>query len=138
MTTPAPAHSGTTPPALTLTATVLEAPDAHALAGFYRALLGWTVTMDEPDWVKLSAPGGSPSLSFQTAEVYRPPVWPPVPGTQGMQLHLDIETTDLDRSAAHAESFGATVSPHQPQPEDTRVLFDPAGHPFCLWVRTPE
>jgi hypothetical protein len=34
----------------------------------------------------------------------------------------------------HALSCGATLAEFQPQ-ELVRVLFDPAGHPFCLWVR---
>jgi catechol 2,3-dioxygenase-like lactoylglutathione lyase family enzyme len=39
-----------------LAATVLDAPDARELAGFYRQLLGWETVEDEPDWVKLRAP----------------------------------------------------------------------------------
>jgi hypothetical protein len=32
-----------TPPRMTLSATVLDAPDARALAAFYQRLLGWEV-----------------------------------------------------------------------------------------------
>lgn len=126
-----------TSPPLTFTATVLDAPDAHALSEFYRALLGWTVDQDEPDWVKITPPGGGTALSFQTADGYQPPVWPSTEGTQQMMLHLDFETADLTASVSHALTLGATLSPHQPQ-EDVRVMLDPAGHPFCLWIRTGE
>ena len=126
-----------TPPPLSMTATVLDAPDPRALADFYRRLLGWTVTADEPDWVKLNPPGGGPGLSFQAEPVFRRPTWPSTPDRQQMMLHLDIETTDLAASVAHAVSLGATPADFQPQP-DVRVMLDPAGHPFCLWIRTEE
>jgi len=126
-----------TPPPLSLTATVLDAPDPRALADFYRRLLGWTVTADEPDWVKLNPPGGGAGLSFQAEPGYVRPTWPCTSDRQQMMLHLDFETADLAASTAHAESLGATLADFQPQ-ADTRVLLDPTGHPFCLWIRTPE
>jgi catechol 2,3-dioxygenase-like lactoylglutathione lyase family enzyme len=118
-----------------LTATVLDTPDPHALADFYRRLLGWTVVADEPDWVKLHPPEGGPGLSFQEEPVYQRPTWPSRPDIQQMQLHLDIEVDDLDAGTARAVAEGATLADFQPQ-EDVRVFLDPAGHPFCLWVRT--
>ncbi len=130
-----------------LAATVLDAPDAQELAGFYRRLLGWAVAEDEPDWVRLQAPGdgaaegsaadgpagGGPSLSFQTERGYVPPVWPAGPGDPQMSMHLDFEVDDLDAATAHAVTAGATLAGFQPQ-DDVRVLMDPAGHPFCLFV----
>ena len=38
---------------LTLTATVLDSPDAGRLADFYRRLLGWEVRAEESDWVEI-------------------------------------------------------------------------------------
>ena len=35
--------------------------------------------------------------------------------------------------AGHAVACGAVLAEYQPQ-ELVRVLLDPAGHPFCLWV----
>ena len=121
-------------PAMTLTAAVLDSPDARALADFYRRLLGWTVRADEPDWVTLAAPGGGAGLSFQTEDAYRPPAWPAGHGDQQMMLHLDIEVEDLDDAGAYAVAEGAFLADYQPQ-ENVRVYLDPAGHPFCLWVR---
>ena len=120
---------------LTLTATVLDAPDARALAAFYARLLGWTVRADESDWVALSAPGGGAALSFQTEPAYVRPAWPAGPGDQQMMTHLDIEVDDLDAGGAHAVAAGAVLTDYQPQ-DDVRVYLDPAGHPFCLWIRT--
>ena len=120
-------------PELKLTATVLDAPDPRALAGFYQRLLGWPIGRDEPDWVTLRPPGGGAGLSFQTEAAYARPTWPARPGDQLMMMHLDIEVEDLEIAGAHAVAAGAVLAEYQPQ-EDVRVYLDPAGHPFCLWV----
>jgi catechol 2,3-dioxygenase-like lactoylglutathione lyase family enzyme len=120
-------------PRLSLTGTVLDAPDANALAEFYRRLLGWETRFDEPGWVTLSAPGGGAGLSFQTEAHYVRPTWPSTTQAQQMMMHLDIKVDDLAVASAHAESAGATPAEYQPQ-EHVRVYLDPAGHPFCLWA----
>ncbi|MFF7158165.1 VOC family protein [Streptomyces sp. NPDC008139] len=125
----------TAPLRTTFTAVVLDAPDATALADFYRRLLGWEVTAREPDWVKLNPPGGGTGLSFQTEPLYTPPTWPSAPAAQQMMLHLDFEVTDLSAGTATALACGAVLAAYQPE-DDTRIFLDPAGHPFCLWVRT--
>lgn len=122
-------------PRMTLSTVVLGAPDAGALADFYRRLLGWTVERAEPDWVKLSPPDGGTALSFQTEETFVRPTWPAGPGDQQMMIHLDIKVDDLDTAGAHAVAAGAVLADHQPQ-DDVRVYLDPAGHPFCLWIVT--
>jgi catechol 2,3-dioxygenase-like lactoylglutathione lyase family enzyme len=117
----------------TLTTVVLDAPDAHELADFYRRLLGYVVREEEPDWLVIVPPGGGTGLSFQTEPEYVPPVWPArKPGEQQMMLHLDIQVDDLDGEVERAVGLGATLHDYQPQ-DDVRVLLDPAGHPFCLW-----
>ncbi|MEU8271917.1 VOC family protein [Sphaerisporangium sp. NPDC049002] len=120
-------------PRMTVSGIVLGSPDPHELAAFYHRLLGWEVRDDEPDWVKLAAPGGGPGLSFQTETAYVRPAWPAGPGDQQMMVHLDILVDDLDVAGAHAEASGATLAEFQPQ-DDVRVYLDPAGHPFCLFV----
>jgi catechol 2,3-dioxygenase-like lactoylglutathione lyase family enzyme len=121
------------PPRMTLSGIVLDSPDAHVLAAFYRRLLGWSVVQDEPDWVKLRAPDGGPGLSFQTERAHVRPTWPAGPGDQQMMLHLDLEVDDLDVAGAHAVAAGAVVAEYQPQ-DGVRVYVDPAGHPFCLFL----
>jgi catechol 2,3-dioxygenase-like lactoylglutathione lyase family enzyme len=122
-------------PRMTLSTVVLDAPDAPALADFYRRLLGWTVERAEPSWVKLSGPDGGAPLSFQTEEAYIRPTWPAGPGDEQMMVHLDIKVDDLDAAGAHAVAAGAVLAGYQPQ-DDVRVYLDPAGHPFCLWIVT--
>jgi catechol 2,3-dioxygenase-like lactoylglutathione lyase family enzyme len=120
-------------PRLTVTGTNIDAPDANALADFYRRLLGWTASTDEPGWVILQPPGGGHTLNFQTEERYMRPVWPAGPGDQQMMMHLEIEVDDLEASVAHPVEAGATLADFQPQ-DDVRVCLDPAGHPFCLFL----
>jgi hypothetical protein len=117
-----------------LAATVLDAPDARRLAAYYRELLGWQVTEDGPDWVMIAPPGGGTGLSFQTEPDYVRPHWPTTPGRPQMMLHLDIEVDDLTAAVDRAVALGATPAGFQPQ-DDVRVLLDPVGHPFCLFVR---
>ena len=111
---------------------VVDAPDGPALARFYADLLGWEIAKEDPGGAAILPPGGVAYLAFQTAVHYTPPVWPPVAGEQQMMLHLDFEVSDLEAAVAHARELGAQEAAHQPQ-ETVRVLFDPAGHPFCLY-----
>src|ERR1700753_1434389 len=118
---------------MSLTAVVLDAPDAQALSGFYRQLLGWKVAADEPGWVKLEPPAGGTGLSSQTEPLYRPPTWPSDPDQQQMMTHLDIHVDDLEAAGALALAEGATLAEFQPQ-EHVRVYLDPVGHPFCFFL----
>ncbi|MEV5339062.1 VOC family protein [Streptomyces sp. NPDC052676] len=121
-----------------LVAATLDAPSARELADFYLRLLpGWRVWNGEdgPDWVHIRPPDGSTGLSFQTEPHYVPPVWPTEPGRQQMAVHLDIAVDDLEGETAAALLAGARLAAFQPQAH-VRVLLDPAGHPFCLYVPT--
>lgn len=123
-------------PRMRVSATVLDAPDAQALGAFYQRLLGWEVVWSEPGWMKIAHPLGelvAPGLSFQTSEGYQPPAWPNEPGRQQMEAHVDIGVADLAEGVAWAVECGATLAAHQPQ-DDVRVLLDPAGHPFCVFL----
>ena len=121
-------------PRCTLTAAVLDTPDPRGLARFYQQLLGWPLGTDDPEWTTLRPEGGGAGLSFQLEEHHVRPVWPAGPGDPRMQLHLDIEVDDLAAATEIAAAAGAEVARFQPQ-DDVRVCLDPAGHPFCLWVR---
>jgi hypothetical protein len=111
---------------------VLEAPDPHALLQFWSELLDKPIHSESETGGALDLGEGVAFLAVQRAEVHEPPVWPPEPGKQGMQLHLDVEVSDLEVSVAHAVELGARVADFQPQ-DDVRVMLDPAGHPFCLY-----
>jgi catechol 2,3-dioxygenase-like lactoylglutathione lyase family enzyme len=123
-------------PTSRLTAAVLGTPDPRGLARFYQQLLGWPLRDDDEEWATLRPADGSTGLSFQLEEDHVPPVWPPQPGTQQMQQHLDIEVDDLEAACALAEAAGARpLGGHEDPGEVVRVLADPAGHPFCLFAR---
>ncbi|AKU18806.1 VOC family protein [Luteipulveratus mongoliensis] len=114
---------------------VLNAPDARTLAAFYRDLLGWDLVGDDPHFVAMGMPGAPANLAFQTESLYERPTWPAESGKQQMMLHLDIGVRSLDKAVEDAVALGAELPEHQPQ-DDVRVLLDPAGHPFCLYVDT--
>ncbi|MFZ3554606.1 VOC family protein [Streptomyces sp. BH055] len=119
---------------VTFGATVLGTPDPPALADFYRALLGWEEIERTPEWVRLGALGQErPGLSFQLEADHVPPQWPQKRGSQQMQAHLDLEVDDLGAEAERAVALGATLEAFQPQ-DDVRVLRDPHGHLFCLFL----
>ena len=115
---------------------VLDAPDGPELARFYGRLLGWQVYPDGDNFASV-APGENAgyNLACQTEKNYARPVWPSVAGRPQMSMHLDIEVDDLDEAVAHAISVGATEAEYQPQ-KTVRVMLDPAGHPFCLYLDT--
>ncbi|MBC9821544.1 VOC family protein [Terrabacter sp. MAHUQ-38] len=113
---------------------VLDAPDASDLAHFYQRLLGWTLYKDSPGWATLAPDETSGyNLAFQQEPNYVRPVWPSEAGRPLMMLHLDLEVDDLEAATAYAVEVGAQVAAYQPQ-EDVRVMLDPAGHPFCLYL----
>lgn len=122
-------------PGFRLSSTVLGSADPLGLAAFYRELLGWQAVRESPEWVVIGPADGTAGLSFQREDSHVPPTWPSGPGEQQMQLHLDIAVDDLDAGVSRAKGLGASLAPYQPQ-DDVRVLIDPAGHPFCLYVPT--
>ncbi len=112
---------------------VLEAPDPHALARFYSDLLGWEIAKQDAEGAAIAPPEGVVYIAFQFSEEYVPPVWPAQQDAQRITMHLDFEVVDLSTAVAHALELGAREVGHQPQ-DDVRVLLDPAGHPFCLYL----
>lgn len=113
---------------------VLDAPDARELARFYERLLGRTIFDDSPEWVTLApSRDAGYNLAFQTESNYVRPVWPSEPGKPLMMMHLDLQVDDLQEAVAHAVQAGAELASFQPQ-ADVRVMLDPSGHPFCLYL----
>lgn len=113
---------------------VLDAPDARELAHFYERLLGWRIFNESEEWVDLApSEDAGYNLAFATEKHYVRPVWPTEEGRPQMSMHLDLEVDDLDVAVAHAVEVGAEMAAYQPQ-ETVRVMLDPAGHPFCLYL----
>lgn len=131
-------------PRLELTSVTIGAPNPRELARFYARLLGGEITADdappegmpaEAGWaqVRTRSDFGQITLNFEYEAEWRTPVWPSQPDEQHITQHLDIRVDDLDAAVAWAQDCGATLDPYQPQ-ETVRVMRDPAGHPFCLFL----
>ena len=125
-------------PFLRWTGVCLDCADADELAQFYSTLLGWEIAArDGAYWITLRDPTGGVGLNIQAEAWYQPPVWPEQPGAQTKMLHFEIQVEDMDAAIAHVVAAGARIAPHQPAdraPDELRVMLDPAGHPFCLYV----
>jgi predicted enzyme related to lactoylglutathione lyase len=116
---------------------VLDAEDGRALAHFYARLLGWQIfNEDESGAAVAPSEEAGYNLAFETEKHYVRPVWPTVDGEPQMSMHLDIAVDDLDEAVAYAVEVGAELASYQPQ-ETVRVMLDPAGHPFCLYLDHP-
>lgn len=109
--------------------------DPHELAKFYAALLGWEVMFHDEEWACVGAPGTNqgtyPGILFQRNPAYKPPVWPEEPEAMQQMAHLDFAVNDLEKAVQYAIHSGATIADEQFS-NNWRVMFDPAGHPFCL------
>jgi glyoxalase superfamily protein len=117
---------------------VLGVPDARELAHFYARLIDWRIFNESDSWADL-APSvhAGYNLAFKTEADYVRPVWPTEEGKPQISMHLDLEVDNLDDAVAHAVGIGAELASYQPQ-EHVRVMLDPAGHPFCLYLDTDD
>lgn len=132
-----------TRPRLQLTSVTIGTSQPRELAQFYAKLLDYEITAlegpgsNEPPkagWAQAKPPGGGfPTLNFEFERCFQRPVWPAEPGKQTASEHLDIQVDDLETAVAWAVTCGAELDPFQPQ-DDVRVMRDPDGHPFCLFL----
>jgi catechol 2,3-dioxygenase-like lactoylglutathione lyase family enzyme len=106
---------------------VLDCPDPAALAAFYSALLGLSVTYDDGDWAVAAVSDTSSGLAFQRAPGNPPPTWPDPAVPQ--QFHLDVMVDDVAAAGPRVLALGARKL------DGDNVYADPAGHPFCLIPR---
>lgn len=118
-----------------LSAFTLDCKNPYELAKFYGALLQWEIPYQEEAYVIAAPPGipqgAYPGITFQKNPDYIPPVWPEEAEAQQQMAHLDFAVDDLEKAVQHAIHCGASLAGKQFS-ESWRVLFDPAGHPFCL------
>jgi Glyoxalase-like domain len=111
----------------------LDCADPVPLAEFWAALLDGTVIANTEDVSVVQ----TDTIMIATIRVpgYQPPTWPG--GETPKHLHLDLAVADLAEAESTALRLGARRADHQPQPDQWRVLTDPAGHPFCLTANIP-
>ncbi|MDR1704073.1 MAG: VOC family protein [Clostridiales bacterium] len=123
-------------PRIKLYALTLDAKDPLALARFYSALMKWDIVPIQGDEYVIIAPhraeqGQYPGITFQLNPDYVPPVWPDKPEAQQQMAHIDFIVEDMGKAVEYAVKCGARVADEQFS-EYWTVMFDPAGHPFCL------
>ncbi|MDN5851759.1 MAG: VOC family protein [Actinomycetia bacterium] len=106
----------------------LECTDPSALAHFWAQVLDGEVAVETPAFCAVKV--ADLFIGAVHVDGYQPPTWPS--GDRPQQMHLDLAVDDLDATEATAIRLGAAKSEYQPSPGRSRVLRDPAGHPFCL------
>jgi hypothetical protein len=107
-----------------------DCPNANELADFYVKLSGWKKEISSDEWAAIRTPHGI-LMVFQTVENYEPPVWPWENDNQQQMAHIDFYVDNLEESVECALKNGAKKAGIQYFDTST-VMFDPAGHPFCL------
>jgi hypothetical protein len=132
---------------------VLDCLHPRMLAEFYRQLLAMSYRAGdepppdgEPDsrgdtWVVLYDPSGGWRIAFQGVAELPEPTWPTGPRPQMLHLDLVVPTVeDLDAQHERALALGARLlRDRSDDPEEPlRVYADPVGHPFCVFVSTPQ
>lgn len=118
-------------PVAVLTSITLDCADADQLARFYSSLLGLSEEYGAEDRSAIALRGDSgPYLSCVRVDGYEPPAWP----SPGQQAHLDVTVDSLDEGVARVVELGGRLAEPQPNPEQWRVVLDPAGHPLCLML----
>ncbi len=121
------------------TTVTLDCRDAEALASFYGGLFGWEINdRDGIGWVQVRDPDGGIGLNFQADNSYEPPTWPDEHGRQAKMMHFEILVEDLDAAVSRVLRARGAEASYQPADRDQtrlRIMLDPAGHPFCLFVQ---
>jgi Glyoxalase-like domain len=122
-------------PPIRIQCVVIDCADAHGLARFWAAALGWRVTFSSDAECALEPPEGSAE-----ADVVPDLLFVKVPDEKVVKnrLHLDLRPADqaatverlLDLGASHAE-IGQTGE------EPWVVLADPEGNEFCVLAPRP-
>ena len=107
-----------------------DCPNAKELADFYVKITGWNKEISSDEWAGIRTPEGI-LLVFQTVKNYIPPAWPWKEDKQQQMAHIDFKVANLPDAETLAIKYGAKKAEVQYFDTST-VMFDPAGHPFCI------
>ncbi len=111
-------------------AVTLDCADPQVLADFYQRATGWPRVYDTGEYVYLAGEGTF-QLGFQRVADQAQAEWP----SRTRQGHLGLSVFDLDEAEKSLLALGATKATVQPDETIFRVLIDPSGHPFYVYVR---
>lgn len=103
------------------------------VVAFYRDILQVEVSQHEKRWAALMV--DDRCINIQAQDWYVPPVWPEDASAQTKMIHFEMDTRDMEAAVALVIRSGGMEAPHQPHdrdPNQLRVMLDPAGHPFCI------
>lgn len=108
-----------------LSEVVIDCHDCDRLAQFWAAVLGGTPVRESVEWVAVTMPDGSTTVSFQQV---------PEDKVGKNRVHLDVLVADLEQAAARCVELGATrISDMQGDSlGEFIVLCDPEGNEFCV------
>ena len=107
-----------------------DCSNANELADFYISLTGWNKEISGEEFVAIRTPEGI-LFVFQTIKNHVPPTWPWETDKPQQMAHIDFYVENLTEAETLAIKNGAKKSEIQFYDTST-VMFDPAGHPFCL------
>jgi predicted enzyme related to lactoylglutathione lyase len=109
----------------------IDASDAPPLARFWAQVLGWRITLEDPDEIELQPPAGSreegvvPDLLILAV--------PDGSKAGKNRLHIDLRPDDQDAEVRRIEALGARrVDVGQGADVTWVVLADPEGNEFCV------
>jgi predicted enzyme related to lactoylglutathione lyase len=106
----------------------LECADPPALTEFYHQVLGWDISLSQPEYAEIS--NGATRILFTRREGYKGAGWPE--SASPKRYHLCMRTSDVADAVRRCLDLGASKPEFQPGDGKWTVLLDPAGHPFCL------
>lgn len=115
-------------------AVAIDCDDHRRIGQFYSELLDTEIVHETDSFCALRV--GALWLLIKTVANHALPTWPE--GSHPQQEHLDFAVEDLDSAEAVAIAAGARKAAVQPEPDNWRVMIDPAGHPFCLNSQIPD
>ncbi|MEO8105836.1 MAG: VOC family protein [Actinomycetes bacterium] len=100
----------------------VDAGDPASLAGFWAALLGGEMSVDDDGDARVEL-SGSQRLDFLKV---------PESKTLKNRLHLDLAVADVAAATAEALALGASLADDVYDGGRWQVLRDPEGNEFCL------
>ncbi|MHA7176861.1 VOC family protein [Arthrobacter sp. Sr24] len=108
----------------------IDSDSPSAIAHFWAAALGWSITFDDGVEVALQPPAGSPEAGILPDLLFLK-----VPEGKSVKnrLHLDLRPDDQLAEVARLEALGATrVDIGQGSSHTWVVMGDPEGNEFCV------